>query len=265
MTDKPLHCAVSDDGKRGYIYAVYADRNGERHAISDYPLRLALSAACDYLARCGMSVPDDLQAAIKSQGFYDRKINELTKDLYRGSITQTAFEDALLAVMDQQLDKAWREGMKENGLDPAKDMTPEWEQELERLKLSEVDHIEGFADAIVDAAQADATAETPGASLPGLQARGGLWAERYTEVVNAAIIATAQSDDRLVWRLGATEEHCETCAELNGYVQTADWWDKSGIMPQAPENPVLACGGWLCDCRMEPTKEPISERTLSFL
>jgi len=237
----------------------------KQEEMTDYPLRLALSLACDYLARIGAPVSDDLQAAIKTQGFYDRKIGELTNDLYRGRITQTAFEDALLALMDNQLDRAWREGMKENGLDPAKDMTPEWEAELERLKLSEVDHIEGFSDAIVEAAANDKQAETPGASLPGLQARGGLWSERYTEVVNAAIIATAQADDHLVWRLGATEEHCETCAELDGYVQTADWWDKSGIMPQTPPNPVLQCQGWQCSCELVPTKEPISERTLSFL
>jgi len=233
--------------------------------MTDYPLRLALSVACDYLARIGAPVSDDLQAAIKTQAFYERKIGELVKDLYRGRMTASDFDDELLALMDNQLDRAWREGMKENGLDPAKDMTPEWEAHLERLKLSEVDHIEGFSAAIIEAAAKDEAEETPGQSLNGLLARSQLWATRYPEVVTEAILVTADPGDRLVWRLGATEEHCETCAELDGYVQTADWWDKSGIHPQEPPNELLTCRGWRCSCTLTPTKEPISERSLSFI
>ena len=58
-----------------------------------------------------------------------------------------------------------------------------------------------------------------------------------------------------VWRLGATEDHCVDCLNLDGQVHTAAEWLASGIQPQSPD---LACGGWNCDCRLEPTELPSS-------
>ena len=55
--------------------------------------------------------------------------------------------------------------------------------------------------------------------------------------------------------MGATEEHCATCAALDGLVAYAVDWERSGVKPQNPPNGALECGGWRCDCSLVPTKE----------
>jgi hypothetical protein len=222
-------------------------------------LRATLALAIDEAQASGLVVPDDLIGAVKTYAFYVRTLNRLVGELYRGDISEAAFADGLLSLMDEQLDRAWREGMRIAGKDPRRDMTTEMADELEQIKLNELLRIEGFASAIAQASSADAANETPGASLDGLRSRGEMWADRYNEVRNQAVIRASEPTDRLVWRLGETEEHCGTCSALNRWVQTADWWDKFGVLPQNPPNPALECGGWRCECSLEPTELPISE------
>lgn len=227
--------------------------------MKDYELRKALSDAIAYLDYSGVDVGHRVKDAIKTVAFYQRSIEGLIRDLYRGDIGQADFENGLVDLIDQQLDRAWREGMRKNELDPEKDMTPEMEQELERIKLAELDHVTGFAEAITEAAEKDAENEKPKESLPGLYVRGGAWSNRYNDVVTQAVQFTAEPDNKLAWRLGATEEHCETCAALDGLVATAEEWAESGFKPQAPPNGMLDCGGWRCDCSLEPTGDKISK------
>jgi len=215
----------------------------------------ALSAAVVWAGRRA-PLPPDLAArldAIKTQNYYGRQIRWATGRLYRGTISREAYEDYILDLMDDQLTRAWNEGMRRNGLDPAKDMTLEFEAELTRLKLNELVHIPDFAAAVQEARQKDDEAEQRFASLPALEARAQLWAARYKDIVEDATLFTAEPDDRLEWQIGQTEEHCETCQALNGIVASAAEWEASGFQPQNPPNRLLECGGWRCDCSLSPT------------
>jgi hypothetical protein len=97
----------------------------------------------------------------------------------------------------------------------------------------------------------------------GMLARAELWANRYTDTVNIAILTT--KEQKLVWNLGATEEHCETCAALNGIVAWASEWELANVHPQSPPNDLLECGGWKCDCSLEPTEKRRSPKALTTL
>ncbi len=220
-------------------------------------LRHAIIQALNYVQRAGVEVDQAIMDGIKTLAFYQRGIDKLTRELYRGDIDKTEFENGMVDLIDQQLDKAWRAGMDNNELDPSKDMTPEFEAELERIKLNEVDYVTEFGQAIIDAAKADTENETPKESLPGLYSRAEIWATRYTDVVNQAQLFTADKNDRMKWVYGDTE-HCDTCMALNGVVATAEEWQESGFTPQAPPNDQLDCGGWQCKCSFEPTGEKVS-------
>ncbi len=225
-------------------------------------LRAALADGLEWLNRHGVVTHHEIIDAIKTVAFYQRSIETLVRDLYRGGDLAT-FEDSLVELIDQQLDRAWREGMRLNDLDPAKDMTPEFEAELEDIKLRELDYVTGFGEAVQDAAQRDEASETPNASLQGLYVRGNIWSNRYTEVVNTAALVTAEPKDRLEWIYGDTE-HCETCAALNGIVASKEEWDDLGIVPQSPPNESLACGGWHCQCELRPTDKKRSRNRLEI-
>lgn len=223
--------------------------------MADYEivtLKTALISAIEYAMKAGAEIPQDW---LKTVAFYERKIEQLTRDLYNGRIEQREFEDALVSLMDQQLSKAWNEGMRENGLDPNKDFDDNQARILDDIKVKETEHIEDLSAAIVEAAQKDSEAGTPGGSLQGLYARDALWVNRYEDVVNTAIVVTSQPDDLLEWVYGDTD-HCVTCETLNGQVATVAEWDESGYYPQSPPNDMLECGGWRCQCRLTPTKKP---------
>ena len=65
------------------------------------------------------------------------------------------------------------------------------------------------------------------------------------------IVEGVEVEQNYVWRLGNTREHCADCLRLDGQVHTADEWRRAAIRPQSPN---LECGGWNCDCRLEPTE-----------
>lgn len=56
------------------------------------------------------------------------------------------------------------------------------------------------------------------------------------------------------WELGATEEHCSTCASLNGKTHPLSWYLKNGYIPQEAGSSTLECHGYHCDCRIVDPK-----------
>jgi len=193
-----------------------------------------------------------LDAEYKTEAFYQRVLDKDVRDLYNGKMDRGAFVDDMVRLIDQQFDRAWNEGMRENGLDPKADMTDAWAKELDDTKVRELDYVESFADDITQAGK-------DGTDIKPLRDRVGLWTNRYNQVVNQAQITTANKEDKFAWRLGATEQHCETCQKLNGIVATAKDWQESGYKPQHAPNAMLECGGWRCDCSMEITDEPLTK------
>jgi hypothetical protein len=190
-------------------------------------------------------------------GHYSRQISGAVAMLYNGAMTEAEFVTLFSDIIPQQLRRAWNEGMAENGLDPG-DITEEWQLTLDARILSEFDFVDRFAAAIV-AARSDPTA------LQGLLARGDLWANRYNDVANEARLLTADSKEKYVWRMGATEEHCQTCSALNGIVAFAREWEQARFRPQDPPNDLLECGGWRCDCTLESTTARRTPKALDRL
>jgi len=86
------------------------------------------------------------------------------------------------------------------------------------------------------------------------QARIPMWTNRYREVMNTAK-TMAGADKKLIWVLGPTEESCPSCLKLAGKVKRGSVWMASGIQPQSP---ALACGGFFCQCSLQPTDLPAS-------
>jgi hypothetical protein len=110
-------------------------------------------------------------------------------------------------------------------------------------------HIDDFYRAIIDA-RVDQT------GVDALLSRVQLWANRYNEAYNEGVrLIALETGGKLIWRLGKTEEHCDTCSRLNGIVAYASEWETAGVKPQAAPNGYLTCGGWRCDCSLDPTKK----------
>lgn len=191
-----------------------------------------------------------IYTGVKTVDYYQRVLWGNVRDLYNDKMSEDAFIDDLVRLIDEQLRRAWNQGMRENDLDPERDMTPEWEDHLQEIMTNELDYVETFARDIREAAD-------NGEQVDQFRSRVDIWTNRYNEVVNDAKVTT-RPEDRFKWVFGDTI-HCSTCAALNGIIATAKQWDESGYKPQSPPNDKLECGGWHCQCQYEYTEEPVTE------
>ena len=223
----------------------------------NYP---ALKAAVDLCIANGIQIPADVlefMDSMKTEGHYLRVLAHVTRALYDGNATENDFLTAITTLLDEQMRRAWNEGMRANGLDPQLDMTDEWESLLQDIINNEFDFVEQFIADII-------TARENKDPIEPLLARVDLWAGRYTDVVNQSKLATAEPTDKFEWIYGDTE-HCSTCEQLNGLVARAGEWEQSGLHPQQPPNGLLTCGGWRCQCKLEPTDKRRTANVLTRL
>jgi hypothetical protein len=170
------------------------------------------------------------------------------------------FDGSFARSIDQQLTQAWNDGADDMGVKPD-EMSKEDMNILEGIINNENDFILRIGDEI----RADADAGMAREDFERkYQARLDLWANRFNETVNRAHIVFG-GKQKLQWILGATEEHCKTCAALDGIVAWATEWDQSHFHPQMPPNDLLECDGWRCDCKLEPTTARRTSRALDKL
>jgi len=210
--------------------------------MTDYP---ALADALIYLSCQGYRPGPALWGlAVKTYGFFLMSLQRLIRDVYQGDMGE-GFIDATADLIASQLRRAWNEGMRANDLDPAGDMLPEWEAELQDAIADQFPFVDTLYSDIIDAREAEA-------GTAALLSRAELWANQYNSVVNQSKITTARKGAKLVWVYGDTE-HCDTCLRLNGIVAFASEWAELGVRPQSPPNGLLVCGGWKCQCRLDQT------------
>lgn len=200
------------------------------------------------------------EQAWKSISQYERQLWSACLSFFRGESNAFEFIDDFMAAVDNQLTRAWNEGARNAGVDP-KEFEGGDTLELERIIQSEEEHILNLAGDIEDAILQDIGIEKFRSQF---KSRIDLWVNRYNETVNAAVLWFG-GRQKLKWVMGATEEHCETCSRLNGIVAYATEWEQSGIKPQNPPNDILECGGWRCDCSLEPTDDRKTANALETL
>jgi hypothetical protein len=219
-------------------------------------LRAALQDALVHCADNGIELAprllDGLElVAVKTEAYYSRVLSKAVRDLYNGKISADDFLTTESRLLDEQIVRAWNEGMRLNDLNPQSDMTPEWEAIVKEIQDSEFQHVQGFMDAIEQAAK-DKQPIQP------LLDRADLWSGEYQTTVTRAQVVTAPKDLNFVWHFGNTIEHCDTCAALNGIVAPAAEWAKlhdRGIYPQSDK---LACHGFKCECGLDPTDDKVT-------
>jgi len=223
----------------------------------------AILEAIKYLHRRGVDVSIHLERlarniAVKTLEMYQRQLWSYALDFFRGDILDAEFESLFFSAIETQLAKAWNEGADEVGVLP-EDYTDEDNAIIDGIIADEQSYVTDLGVAILDAIEAlvdpkNITKEELDAFRSEFGARVDIWTNRYTDVNNQAKLHFG-GKEKLVWHLGATEEHCESCSALNGIVAYADEWNEAGVHPQGPPNGALECGGWHCDCSLDTTNE----------
>jgi hypothetical protein len=222
-----------------------------------YPILLDIIKFC---VDNNVDIPGDLVhdlvsiGALKTYDYYLGKLQSLVKTLYSGAIG-----GEFIPIMDNlvrgQIANAYETAWVDSGFElPPQDYI---KSAFEAMYQDQRSYIDGFYKDIVDA-KIDQTPIEP------LLSRAELWANQWNTAYNDGLrLVSVEMGGKLVWRLGATEEHCSTCATLNGIVAFASEWDQSGVKPQNAPNGLLECGGWRCDCSLEGTDKRRSPNALA--
>lgn len=178
---------------------------------------------------------------------YGRGVRAAVRGLWSGALNQGDFIAAMFATLERGFEMAWREGAAECGIQPD-ERTEDEQAALFRMLAENIGYLPSFAAFIERVSRAQ------GGKLGALWPRTELWINRYKEVQNLAK-TMACANQKLIWVFGQTEEHCRSCSRLAGKVKRASTWAAADIRPQHPD---LECGGWRCDCRLEPTDQRLS-------
>jgi hypothetical protein len=200
-----------------------------------------------------------LIVAAKTYEVYRSRLWSAAQRLYTGG-RDVNFMATFIRTIDQQLTEAWNKGADDVGVAPD-EMTADDMGILEAIINNETEFIGGIANDI----QFDRDGEmTPEQFESKYGSRVDLWANRYNEAVNRAHMQFG-AKQRLMWVMGDTEEHCETCSALNGIIAFGYEWEEARFHPQMPPNELLSCEGWRCDCSLEPTDKRRTARALDRL
>jgi hypothetical protein len=232
----------------------------------NYP---ALKTALIWCCANGVQIPPDVLEGLRSIGYPVKALQDYDNNLTRivsryiqdltfhpgAAIFGVEFADAI----EVGLNEAWRLGMRQNNVT---EILPEWQDIVDGIVADERGHIPDFAGWITEVA---GNAPSIGAAITQAQGRLSLWIGRYNDVYNQAILISADEKTKLKWVMGPTEKHCQSCATLDGVVAYQREWDESQVHPQQPENPVLYCGGWNCQCELIPTDERHTRNAMDIL
>lgn len=169
----------------------------------------------------------------------------MSHGLWSGDIDYFAFVSGLVDILMRGYEQAWREGALKCGVLPT-ERTTEEDNRLAREITADQGRVRPYGDFIKLHTRA------LGYKYETITNRAELWANRYQSVVALAQV-TACSDQKFLWRMGQTEEHCSDCASYSGKVYRGSVWSKWGALPRSGG---LECGGFRCDCSLEATKAP---------
>lgn len=188
---------------------------------------------------------------------YQDQIEALTTQLQEGEITESEFEERLVAMAAAVLLLMYFLGSQsgseeqlaelrltlETGGEVAPDLDLSELPDEAAAQLQEAFDIAGSSAAGLGAAILAGDYEEGGDNLA---ARVAMWLGTA-----AGIYALGQlfreGDPYLMWNRSFFKDSCKTCKALDAVVRKASNWAKTPYYPQA-HNGSLACGGWLCGC-----------------
>lgn len=176
---------------------------------------------------------------------YQSGIRAAVRGLWSGQISWYEAVDMMVLAIETNYTRAWSDGLGHCGINLS-EMTPD---ESARLRLeinNEVQYVYQFADAIARESKANS------GKLGLLYDRADMWINRYNSIRDLAM-TYACADQKLMWVMGATKEHCTDCRRLDGRVYRASVWRNADLYPRKHS---LECGGFRCACEFVSTNEP---------
>ena len=181
---------------------------------------------------------------------YGRSIRAAARGLLTGVLDEFSFVDTMLSTIQRGLTRAFGEGLKQAGVDPANLDAPAYLPE--RLELDEAINqnqasLFNFS-AYIQQQRLLYLDGQKQAAIDHVMNRALLWSNQYDKA-RAVAFTMASGDALLTWGLGPSIDHCLSCLTFDGRTYRASTWAKYGALPKSSR---LCCGGYRCQCGLVP-------------
>lgn len=187
----------------------------------------------------GLGAGESKQADDELVTTYTDGVGELVSSAVLGEIEQTAFEAAMLALVNETYPVLFSAGAQIDDLgELSRGELAEFEAELEIAQNS----VGNLSNDIYEQQQYEGEG-----GLESAESRVTIWGNKALGLISLGMLF-APGDELLMWIYGDTK-HCEDCSRLNGQVHRQSEWRQSGWRPQGND---LACNGFHCKCHYEP-------------
>lgn len=196
------------------------------------------------LAQAQRYLPPEYKTVSGVADSYYIALTKFCTQAWRGEMDKVDFQRAHRALLKQSAEEVYIEGLKEGGYESE----GEARANMEDSDWAAIDAFYKDQSQYVNAFAKDVTSATREMQA-GIFSRCETWAASLA-ALGAIARAAAQKNRMGTWRLGKTEEHCDTCAKLNGTRHRVRWYTERGYIPRQPGNEMLKCGGWNCDCKV---------------
>lgn len=195
---------------------------------------------------------DRSEPAAKTAATFRFQFEAAIRGLWNGSLSPINATTAAESAIRRHLTQAAIEGAAECGISQDEWTTEEWAA-VNLFILNQFHYLPGYLSDVMSNSQAN------GGDLTPLLVRAELWINQYG-AMQVQMKSLACGNRKMIWVLGGTEDHCETCSFYAGKVYRNSTWNKY-LEPHdlLPHGSGLACGGHRCDCDLQPTDLPVTK------
>lgn len=179
---------------------------------------------------------------------YNVTLTEWMVDVWSGAMGEIDFRRAHTALIRSDAEAVYLEGMVEAGLTEAEAAVSLDDADKKKINdwiAAQLEHVNQFARDVL--AVRKEFGNDPAKQFAAFE-RAKLWAAAEDTLGALGRASVGGPRQMVTWRLGQTEQHCETCADLNGQRHRLDWFTSRNYIPRENGSTTLACGGWRCDC-----------------
>jgi hypothetical protein len=178
---------------------------------------------------------------------FKTRLTSFAVEAFEGKMDKIDLQRAMRALLKQDASEVYIEGMIEGGFESEEDARANMDEPDTSAIKDWYTTQSAFVGEFAKAAVAARTADDRTGAQQSIFNRCDLWAQSLDSLGGLGR-ASAQANKPGTWKLGKTEEHCETCAQLNGQRHRVKWFISRGYLPRQPGSEMLECGGWNCDC-----------------
>lgn len=180
---------------------------------------------------------------------FENTLDRWVVDAANGNMSRGELRLQFTELLKDAGPQVYWEGMREGGIEqPLEEQDEKDEQTIDDWVEGQSEFVTGFASDAAEVAKLAGDERT--AARDAMLDRVDIWVQSL-RTLGGLGYASAKENAMGTWVLGATEEHCSTCASLDGQRHRMKWWVSKGYIPQEPGSETLECNGYRCLCYIE--------------